>query len=60
MQLFNYTFKHVEEQYGHDTMKSKIDRFFTRVSFAQCNTFIVYHRLFVIIVYFCAVCVVLM
>ena len=32
VQLFNYTFKHVEEQYGHEAMKNRIDRFFTRVS----------------------------
>ena len=33
LKLFNYTFKHVEEQYGHEMMKNRMDRFFTRVSY---------------------------
>ena len=36
LKLFNYTFKHVEEQYGHEAMKNRMDRFFTRVSYSIC------------------------
>ena len=33
LKLLNYTFKHVEEQYGHEMMKNRMDRFFARVSY---------------------------
>lgn len=31
-QLFNNTFEYIEEQHGHEAVKHRMERFFTRVS----------------------------